>query len=985
MASSEAAVQGVLKIEIDDDQLAVVLRFEKSSDGDEWTPDRLGAVLKERGVQGELKLQTLKDFLSAAAKANQGPHEAVVLRGVAPTLPAAETVSWTDLSIPEDLRETIASVLAHAESAKVFRERVEKIPTEKQVEKKGKFPFMKGKTETVKTFRTTVHRERIPIDPHVEEHFFVEAGTEIGTVQAQQQGIPGLSVYGKTIPVKQIVDPLFYAGDNLTRTGETLVADRTGILRIGRNWADIVPFEPHRWTVDLSPDKATCYLNLTPGHRDATPPDIAAIRDAAIQIPYPDESLIDAEELERLVRGQIELGTPERLPITLSRDASFDIFVTEDKLHATLNIHKGKGRGKPLSLREIGAAIKKSGLKGLDFKKIQTEITEFFEGPEFDLTGYVLAEGEPPTAGQDRQVEFAVRFYPDDQTKTLRDRLADSDEKPDSIELFPPEKVSRTAPVETAQLICTIDPIVPGQPGRDVYGQEILGQSGSVPEFRLFENVEQKELVISTTASGILDFGQEDDVYFLRVRPFQDAVAEITVDEDRMAARMTLREGTGSGLRLSRELLDRTIEAARVVHGINEEVLAKALVAAKAGTDVERIVFARGTEPVGQSENQVEFLVNLDTDAPVRIRKDGSADFRTQNRIVTVSAGQEICRILPAEHEGVDGTDVLGGTIAAGRSTGVQLEFGEGIETIEQDDGSTLLRATVDGELLQVKNAFEIRNTYSVDGDVDMSVGNIKFPGTILIKGSVRSGFYVVATGDIKVGGGVEGALLSADGDILIKEGVKGAGKAVLRSKNKLLSPFVELATVLSVGDIVLKSAAVRSRIKCNGKISFQGNNGRIVGGIVRARNGLSVQSIGSPRGVKTHISFGQDYLIADLIEKEEKEVEKIKWRVSQIDIEMTRSEKSMDSGPLASLRQEKVKLLKLLEKRGLRLFTLRERFEQHFPSAIEVIGEVHSGTVFESHGRMYEITSTRKGVRVEFNPQTGNLDVNDLKDEKDG
>jgi len=982
MAASDGAVHGVLKIDIDDDKLAVTLHFEKSSDGDEWTAERLGAVLKERGVQGELKLQTLTDFLSTAAKTGQGPHEAVVLRGVEPVLPAAETVSWKELSIPEDLAETVDAVIAHTESAKVFRERVEKIPREKQVEKKGKLPFMKGKTETVKTFETKVHRERIPIDPHVEDRFFVEEGTELGTVRPQQQGIPGRSVFGKTIPVKQIVDPLFYAGENVTRTGDTLVANRTGVLRIGRNWADIVPFAPHRWTVELSPDKATCYLDITPGHHDATPPDAAAIRAAAIELPYPDESLVDEEELERLVRGQIEIGTPERLPITLSRDASFDIFVTEDKLHATLNIHKGKGRGKPLSLREVGTAIKKSGLTGLDFKKIQADITEFFEGPEFDLTGYVLAEGEAPTTGQDRQVEFAVRFYPDDQTKTLRERLAEAEEQPDSIELFPAEMVSRTAPVEAEQLICTIDPVVPGEAGRDVYGKEIPGQSGAVPEFRLFENVEQKELVIATTTSGIVDFGQEDGVYSLGVRPFQDAVAEVTIDEDRMAARLTLREGTGSGLRLSRDQLDRTIEAAGVVHGITEEVLAKALIAAKAGTDVESVVFARGTEPVEQSEHQVEFLVKTETDTPVRIRKDGSADFRTQNRIVTVSTGQEICRILPAEDEGVDGTDVLGNSITAGHSSGVALEFGDGIETIEQDDGSTLVRATVDGELVRTKNSFEIRNTYSVAGDIDMTVGNVKFPGTILIKGSVRSGFYVVATGDIKVGGGVEGALLSADGDILIKEGVKGAGKAVLRSKNKLMSPFVELATVLSVGDIVLKSAAVRSRIKCNGKISFQGNSGRIVGGIVRARNGLVVQSIGSPRGVKTHISFGQDYLIADLIEKEEKEVEKIKWRVSQIDIEMTRSEKTMDAGGLATLRQEKVKLLKLLEKRGLRLFTLRERFEQHFPSAIEVIGEVHSGTVFESHGRMYEITSTRKGVRVEFNPQTGNLDVNDLKGE---
>lgn len=982
MAASDGAVNGVLKVETDEDKLAVTLRFEKSEDGDEWTAERLGTVLKERGIQGEIKVQALKDFLAQAAKTTQGPHEAVVLRGVEPVIPAAETVEWKELTVPDELTDTVGLVLSHAESPKIFRERTEQIKKSKQVEKKGRVPFLRAKIKTVTDYETKVHRERIPIDPHVEESFYVEEGAELGTVKAQQQGIPGRTVYGKAIPIKPIVDPLFYAGENLSRTGESLVAATTGILRIGRNWADIVPFTPHRWELELSPDNATCYLNLTPGHPDAKAPEAAAIRAAAVEIPYPEESLIDEEELARLIRDQIELGTPERLPVTLSRDASFDIFVTDDKLHATLNVHKGKGRGKPLSLREVGAAIKQSGLKQLDFKKIQTEITEFFESSEFDLTGYILAEGESPAEGQERKAEFTLRFYPDEKTNTLRERLAAAKEKPDSLEEFPPEKILKTAPVEAEQLICTLDPFVPGENGRDVYGQEIPGKPGPTPEFRLFENIEQKELVISTTAAGILDYGEEDGVYYLRVRSVEDATVSIEVDEDRMAARLTLREGSGSGIRLSRELLDKEIESSGVVHGIIEEVLAKALLAAQAETDVEGIVFARATQPIHQSENQIEFIVNMETNTPVRIRQDGSADFRTQNKIVTVTKGQDICRILPSEHEAVDGTNVLGNPIAAGHTSGAALEFGEGIETFDQEDGSTLVRATIDGELVQNKSLLEIRNTYSVEGDVDMAVGNVKFPGTILIKGTVRTGFYVVSTGDIKVGGGVEGALLSADGDILIKEGVKGAGKAVLRSKNKLMSPFVELATILSVGDVVLKSAAVRSRIKCNGKISFQGNNGRIVGGIVRARNGMTVQSIGSPRGIKTHISFGQDYLIADLIEKEEKEVEKIKWRVSQIDIEMTRSAKSTDNAILTGLQQEKVKLLKLLEKRGLRLFTLRERFEQHFTAVIEVAGEVHGGTVFESHGRTHEITNTRKGVRVDFDPQTGNLNVSDLKGE---
>jgi uncharacterized protein (DUF342 family) len=138
---------------------------------------------------------------------------------------------------------------------------------------------------------------------------------------------------------------------------------------------------------------------------------------------------------------------------------------------------------------------------------------------------------------------------------------------------------------------------------------------------------------------------------------------------------------------------------------------------------------------------------------------------------------------------------------------------------------------------------------------------------------------------------------------------------------------------------------------------------------------------VGTPRGAKTHVSFGQDYLIADLIEKEETEIEKVKRRITEVDLSMRKLEKEgSSSDDLQRFRKEKVQLLKLMEKRGLRLFTLRERFEQHFPSKVVVTGEVHAGTVFESHGRTYEITRPRKAIAVEFNSETGNIDVNDLK-----
>lgn len=979
MSEHAESVTGLLKIEIPTPALSVSLTFQANDDGDAWDVDRLASALGERGVPA-VPRETLQAFITTA-RSSKDTVSTTVLEGTEPELPSPEHVVWSeDLSMPETLTETRDQVLQRAESPQIFREVREKVERRKEVPKKGMLGIG-SKTETVTVTETVTRREKVYIDPSVEQVFSVAQDQTIGELAPTTAGKPGKDVFGKPVPAKQLADPRFYLGDNLSRKGNTVTATAEGFLRIGRNWADVVPYAPHRWSVVLSDDQATCYVTVTPGSEESPLPDGGEILETAVQLPYPESSLMSAEELQRLVNGQIASGEAAQLPISSSRDGSFDIVVSEDKLQALLYIHKGKGRGKKLNLKEIGSAIKESRLKGLNLQKISQDIKAFYGSNEFDLTGYVLAEGSGPTPGPNREVEFSVRFENDARTETHIEALRDApaEDAPESLTEFPVEAVQKTARVEHEQLLATIDPVTPGEPGTDVYGATIPAPPGETPVFHLYENVEQKDAIIATTAPGVLDYAEIDGEYHLRVRAHIDAYASVEIASDKMTATISMREGSGTGRRLSRELVQQALEEAGVSHGLREEAIDKAIAAAKAGTEVEHLSIAEGTAAVDQSENTLEMAVNTQPGAAVRIRNDGTADYRSQNTIVTVQKGQELCRILPSQQEPIDGITVTGEAVPAKALTGLQIEFGENIEQREQEDGSVLVVAATEGEFIYGKNRMEVRTTHTIKGDVDMSVGNIKFPGTVLIGGTVRAGFYVMSGGDIKVAGGVEAALLSSEGDIVIKQGVKGAGKAVLRSKNNIMSPFVELATLLSVGDVVLKSAIVRSRIKCNGRITFQGDKGRLVGGTIRARHGIEATSVGSPRGVKTTISFGQDYLIADLIEKEEKEIEKVKTRISQIDIEMRKAEKSANESQLQELRKEKVKMLKLMEKRGLRLFTLRERFEQHFPSKVVVRGEVHSGTIFESHGRTYEVTTPRKGVSVEFDPHTGNLDISEL------
>ena len=77
--------------------------------------------------------------------------------------------------------------------------------------------------------------------------------------------------------------------------------------------------------------------------------------------------------------------------------------------------------------------------------------------------------------------------------------------------------------------------------------------------------------------------------------------------------------------------------------------------------------------------------------------------------------------------------------------------------------------------------------SFEVDGDVDVSIGNISFVGSIIVRGTIRSGFKVEAEGDIEVWGNVEAATVQSQGNVIIRGNI-WARKRVGESKRRCKS-----------------------------------------------------------------------------------------------------------------------------------------------------------------------------------------------------
>jgi uncharacterized protein (DUF342 family) len=412
--------------------------------------------------------------------------------------------------------------------------------------------------------------------------------------------------------------------------------------------------------------------------------------------------------------------------------------------------------------------------------------------------------------------------------------------------------------------------------------------------------------------------------------------------------------------------------------------IAEAVSDARAGKPVLKRVVARGKGGRPGGSVEVAWLVHKATGALYTIHEGNRADFKERDTMTRVEAGAPILKLAKTGDAGEDGVDVLGAIVKASGQSGVDSvpEHDQTIREEKAEDGSTLFIAAVGGELV-VEGLFAegkdgggsqitIREKLAVQGDVGSETGNLRFPGAVAVAGSVLSGFSLIAGGDVAISGAVEASLVSSDGSVRVGEGIKGARKGTIRSRLGIEAAFAEQALLLAVEDVRLKNGCVLCNVKTNGRLVVAGEKGTLIGGLCRARKGVDVAVLGSENYVKTEVSFGQDYLIADQVEAEEREIEKLKQLILQSDRTMAELERA--GAGLDRIRQDKVKMLKLLEKRTHRIFDLREKFEAHVASEVRVRGTVFPGVMLESHNRFYEVRTKKTKVVFTFDLQLGRI-----------
>lgn len=311
-----------------------------------------------------------------------------------------------------------------------------------------------------------------------------------------------------------------------------------------------------------------------------------------------------------------------------------------------------------------------------------------------------------------------------------------------------------------------------------------------------------------------------------------------------------------------------------------------ALAGVKAGVDAKAIeeflknreycksyVLARGIEPVQGKDAEITYHFNTETSLKPTVNEDGTVDFHNLNNIARVNAG-DVLATLTKEDLGHPGINVCGEVIKPREVKRLKLKYGRNIQITED---KLQIITEVNGHASLVEDKVFVSNIYEVQ-DVDASTGDINYDGNVLVKGNVRSGYSIIAKGNIEVNGVIEGAVLRADGDILLKRGIQGMGKADVECEGNLVAKFIENARVVA-GGFIQTDSIMHSKVSAKGEIEISGKKGFVTGGVVRSAKMISAKNIGSPMGTDTVLEVGVDPVMKEhyqTLQTEIKESEKI-------------------------------------------------------------------------------------------------------------
>ena len=486
-------------------------------------------------------------------------------------------------------------------------------------------------------------------------------------------------------------------------------------------------------------------------------------------------------------------------------------------------------------------------------------------------------------------------------TKLTSEGLFDTDEETETAKITNRDGLFYVRHFKSDIMLKIILPLGEGIP---VEVKDVLDEIKR-PDTISFDEELVKKCVKSGTDNDYCVVGQFKHV------PAGDVVIGVEVTKDEMTGSIVVSPPSMSGSEASFDMIKRANLQQDVVEACIEEDKIKEFV----DTPVYDVPFevAKAIMPVDGHDAYISY--NFETD-PKKLRaqvdEEGNVDYKKLNNIQNVIADQPLAQKIPAQR-GKGGKTLFGRYLEAKNGKDIQIQLGANVKL--DRDGVTI-KAEIDGEVMLVNGKVTVEPIKYLDA-VNVKTGDVKFVGTVVIKGNVQEGYKVEAT-NIEVNGIVDKSRLEATGNIIVRQGIFGKGEGFIKAGKSLWAKFINDTTVEVEENVIVSDSIVNSTVTAMKNIVLRGKKAQIIGGHLMATEEICARKVGSPGGgTETILEVGVD--------------PRAKKRLEELQNQQAKSTKEYENCDLdiQTLEQQKKLRKKLPQEKEEKLKTLKERCEQ--------------------------------------------------------
>ncbi|WP_167482316.1 DUF342 domain-containing protein [Leptospira yasudae] len=433
---------------------------------------------------------------------------------------------------------------------------------------------------------------------------------------------------------------------------------------------------------------------------------------------------------------------------------------------------------------------------------------------------------------------------------------------------------------------------------------------------------------------------------------------EIEIPEDKMKAFLIFHPPKYGGRILNTEQIRESIQLRGIQFGILQETIDQLSREPEYG---KRILIAEGAAPIPGKNGDIRILFIHPATPHLEEDQYGRVDFKNIQIIQSVAKDQKLAeKVSPIP--GKEGKNVLGEILPY--DPGKEAEWKLGANVRLSSEGTTVHSLINGRPILDRQGTIRVDEVCHLE-NVDFSTGNVSFPGTIIVEGSIADGFTLETEGSIIVKKSVGKVFLKAGGDVVLSGGFMGRNGGLIESGADIYTRFVEQGRLIAKNTIFIEEASMHSELVAGESVVIRGGRGELIGGTCVAGKSVVCTKLGAVAETKTSVSVGIRPELLEDLEKLRSEVQKNQEILKKVELSLVKLHEDSQRRQLTPEEKESLPKLGAIKQKYSGILnnllgqeqTMIMGFEPDKDSYVEVEQEIFPGVdIYPGKGKNFKV-----------------------------